>query len=202
MDEGWYNESTYQVSPNQKMRSSWSNTESNSQLVSRHNKIVWASCSKNASPSTFSLGPLANFSRQILCSKTYLIKSDCLRDQGNGRSLQRRRSHSVNIKNHHKMMDRLKKKQERSYLRMLSVRSLAELRHSIWKVKGQSVMLYQQVPPLPNTHRFVRLLLMDASWGVQSVRPAHQGYHQEATTIEKDMRVRMQGIYVPANTWC
>lgn len=47
-------------------------------------------------------------------------------------------------------------------------------------VYGQSVMLYQQVLPLPNTHRFVRLFLTDAGRRVQSVRPAHQGYHQEA----------------------
>lgn len=52
--------------------------------------------------------------------------------------------------------------------------------HRESRSKGQSVMLYQQVLPLPNIHRFVRLLLTDAGQGVRSVRPAHQGYHQEA----------------------
>lgn len=37
----------------------------------------------------------------------------------------------------------------------------------------------QQVHPQPNTHKFVRLLWTDADWGVQSVRPTHQGYHHK-----------------------
>lgn len=57
-------------------------------------------------------------------------------------------------------------------------------------------MLYQQVLPLPNTHRFVRLLLTDAGRGVQSVRPAHQGYHQEATPTGENESARARDMYL------
>lgn len=40
---------------------------------------------------------------------------------------------------------------------------------------GNQRCCYQQVKPLPNTHRFVRLLLMDAGQGIRYVRPTHRG---------------------------
>jgi hypothetical protein len=48
---------------------------------------------------------------------------------------------------------------------------------------GQSVMLFQHVAPLPSTRRFVRLLLIDAGRGVQSVRPTHLGFHQVVCVV-------------------
>jgi hypothetical protein len=59
---------------------------------------------------------------------------------------------------------------------------------------GQSVMLFQQVAPLPGTRRFVRLLLMDAGRGVQSVRPTHLGFHQEVCMWSKDGTSDREGV--------
>lgn len=48
-----------------------------------------------------------------------------------------------------------------------------------------------------DTRRFVRLLLMDAVRGVQSVRPAHQGYHQ---VKGRRRGAEVRGVVVPAKT--
>jgi hypothetical protein len=50
--------------------------------------------------------------------------------------------------------------------------------------------------PSSDTHRFVRLFFTGAARGVQSVRPAHQGYHQEVGRCEVLRDGRRIGVYL------
>lgn len=111
-----------------------------------------------------------------------LIKSDCLSDQYDGRSLQRRRSHSVNINVHH-LNDGPSGTSKNCHT--CCTVSQDPVGHIVTEVlcMGNQWCCCQQVHPLPNTHRFVRLLLMDVGQGVRSVRPTHRGYHQEGSVI-------------------
>lgn len=62
--------------------------------------------------------------------------------------------------------------------------------------EGNQRCCYQQVKPLPNTHRFVRLLLMDAGQGIRYVRPTHQDFIRKPGVFAK--RVLCEWEYVPA----
>lgn len=97
------------------------------------------------------------------------------------------------------MMDRL---EEAKLYRTCDVVSQSSVKPSCDKsqcVWGNQWCCCQHVHPLANTHRFVRLRLMDAAQGVQSVRPTHRGYHQEGEVCTGG-QWHLQCGYVPEDT--
>jgi hypothetical protein len=101
----------------------------------------------------------------------------------------------VNIKNHHKNDGLYGERKNMPYLRIESAR----VRNASSGTQGTCVWAISDAVSTStspsDTHRFVRLFLMDASQRVRSVRPAHQGYHQESGWGGERMRVRW--VYVP-----
>jgi hypothetical protein len=71
----------------------------------------------------------------------------------------------------------------------LLVRELARRMVTSGGSRGQSVMLYQQVSPPPAPTGLYACCFTDAVEGVQSVRPAHLGSHQEVRRWVLSMRM-------------
>ena len=99
------------------------------------------------------------------------------------------------------MMDCLLRKSKKPYLWGLLKNIPQEYVVMCVRNEGNQWCLYQQVMPLPNTHRFVRLLLMDAQSRYTLCPPdASKGFHQEAEGVRGMHRVWAQGVCTYSST--